>query len=388
MGHFGSRPIRLAWFSVVLPALLLNYFGQGALLLGHPEAVVNPFYYMAPKWALYPLVVMATVATIIASQAVISGAFSLTMQAIQLGYSPRLDIEHTSSREFGQIYLPGINWGLMAACICLVIGFGSSGHLAAAYGVAVTSTMVITTVLFYFVSVHRWKWPVPVAVLLCGSFMVFDLAFFGANIIKVEHGGWFPLLVATLVFTGMATWKRGRQILAERLRGTSVPVTSFIQNLQKFKPHPVPGTSVFMNGNPEGTPSALLHNLKHNKVLHERLIILSVFTEDQPRVSKKDRVSIETLEKGIYRLAIHFGFMQDPQIPEALEGVLIDDWMFDINQTTFFLGRETLILTHKPGMAFWRKYLFFFMSRNARSATSFFGLPPNRVVELGIQVEI
>jgi KUP system potassium uptake protein len=388
MGHFGSRPIRLAWFTVVLPALLLNYFGQGALLLRHPETVVNPFYYMAPKWALYPLVAMATVATIIASQAVISGAFSLTMQAIQLGYSPRLDIEHTSSREFGQIYLPGINWGLMVACICLVIGFGSSGHLAAAYGVAVTSTMVITTVLFYFVAAHRWHWPKPIAALLCGSFMIFDLAFFGANIIKVSHGGWFPLLVAALVFTAMATWKRGRQILAERLRGTSVPVTSFIPDIQRFKPHPVPGTSVFMNGNPEGTPSALLHNLKHNKVLHERLIILSVFTEDRPRVSKKDRVSLEKLEKGIYRLGIHYGFMEDPLIPGALKDVSFDDGLFDLNQTTFFLGRETLILTHKPGMTLWRKYLFFFMSRNARSATSFFGLPPNRVVELGTQVEI
>ncbi len=388
MGHFGPRPIRLAWFGVVLPALLLNYFGQGALLLAHPETVVNPFYHMAPAWALYPLVVMATVATIIASQAVISGAFSLTMQAIQLGYSPRLEIQHTSSREIGQIYLPAVNWGLMVACICLVVGFGSSGHLAAAYGVAVTTTMVVTTVLFYFVAVHRWNWPLPLAGLLCGGFLLFDLAFFGANILKITHGGWFPLLVAALVFTGMATWKRGREILMQQLRVTSVPVTSFIEDMNRFAPSQVPGTSVFMNGNPEGTPSALLHNLKHNKVLHERLIILSVFTEERPHVSRRDRVTIETLSKGIYRLGVHYGFMEEPNIPVALAGVTLDDWTFDMSQTTFFLGHETLISTRKPGMARWREHLFIFMSRNARNATAFFGLPPNRVVELGVQVEI
>ena len=388
MGHFGPRPIRLAWFAVVLPALLLNYFGQGALLIAHPEAVVNPFYHMAPAWALYPLVVMATVATIIASQAVISGAFSLTMQAIQLGYCPRLEIQHTSSREFGQIYLPAVNWGLMVACISLVLGFGSSGHLAAAYGVAVTTTMVITTLLFYFVAVHRWNWPVPLAALLCGGFLLFDLAFFGANILKVIHGGWFPLLVATLVFTGMATWKRGREILMLRLRVASVPVTTFIQDMDRFAPTRVPGTSVFMNGNPEGTPSALLHNLKHNKVLHERLIILSVFTEERPHVPKRDRISSETLGEGIYRLGVHYGFMDEPDIPSALAGLSLDGWDFDMSQTTFFLGRETLISTSRPGMARWREHLFIFMSRNARTATSFFGLPANRVVELGTQVEI
>jgi KUP system potassium uptake protein len=388
MGHFGPGPIRLAWFAVVLPALLLNYFGQGALLLAHPETVVNPFYHMAPVWALYPLVVMATVATIIASQAVISGAFSLTMQAIQLGYSPRLEIQHTSSSERGQIYLPAVNWGLMVACICLVVGFGSSGHLAAAYGVAVTTTMVVTTLLFYFVAVHRWKWPVPLAGLLCGGFLLFDLAFFGANILKVAHGGWFPLLVAALIFTGMATWKRGREILMQRLRITSVPVTTFIEDMNRFAPSRVPGTSVFMNGNPMGTPSALLHNLKHNKVLHERVIILSVFTEERPHVSRRDRVTIETLSRGIYRLGVHYGFMEEPNIPVALAGVTLDGWTFDMSQTTFFLGRETLISTSKPGMARWREHLFIFMSRNARNATSFFGLPPNRVVELGTQVEI
>ena len=388
MGHFGARPIRLAWFAVVLPALLLNYFGQGALLASHPETVVNPFYHMAPDWALYPLVLLATVATVIASQAIISGAFSLTMQAIQLGYCPRLDIQHTSAQEIGQIYLPAVNWALMAACICLVFGFRSSGHLAAAYGVAVTTTMVITSLLFYFVMVHRWRWPVPVALLLTGCFLVFDLAFFGANLLKIAHGGWFPILVAALVFTAMATWKRGRQLLVARLRTTSVPVTEFLDNLGKYQPARVPGTAVFMNGNPEGTPSALLHNLKHNHVLHERLIILSVFTEELPHVSVKDRVAVERIGQRMYRMSVRYGFMEEPDIPRVLGQVVFDEWEFDLEQTTFFLGRETLLATDKPGMARWREHLFIFMSRNARSATSFFGLPPNRVVELGTQVEI
>ncbi len=388
MGHFGSRPIKLAWFAVVLPSLLFNYFGQGALLARHPEAVANPFYRMAPAWGLYPLVFLATVATVIASQAVISGAFSLTMQAVQLGYSPRLDIEHTSAREFGQIYLPAVNWGLMVACIGLVLGFRSSGHLAAAYGVAVTTTMVITTLLFYFVATHRWKWPVPLAAVLCAGFLAFDLSFFGANILKIAHGGWFPLLVAAIIFTLLATWKRGRQILIRRLRITSVPVTSFLQSLGAFAPARVSGTAVFMNGNPEGTPTALLHNLKHNKVLHERLIILTVATEEVPHVPLQERVEVERLGEGIYRLTARYGFMEDPDIPRALSRVSLDGWKFDMAQTTFFLGRETLISTEKPGMARWRENLFIFMSRNARSATSFFGLPPNRVVELGAQVEI
>jgi KUP system potassium uptake protein len=388
MGHFGPRPIKLAWFVVVLPSLLLNYFGQGALLTLHPEAVVNPFYRMAPSWALYPLVVLATVATVIASQAVISGAFSLTMQAVQLGYSPRLDIEHTSAREMGQIYLPAVNWGLMVACIGLVLGFGSSGHLAAAYGVAVTTTMVITTLLFFVVATQRWNWPLPVALLLCGGFLTFDLCFFTANILKVAHGGWFPILVAAIVFTLMATWKRGREILFGRLRITSVPVASFLESLGAFSPARVPGTAVFMNGNPEGTPSALLHNLKHNKVLHERLIILSVSTEEVPHVSVKDRVEVERMGEGMYRLTVRYGFMEDPNIPKALSPLDLDGWKFNIAQTTFFLGRETLISTEKPGMARWRENLFIVMSRNARSATAFFGLPPNRVVELGAQVEI
>ena len=388
MGHFGPRPIKLAWFAVVLPALLLNYFGQGALLLRRPAAVANPFYHMAPDWALYPLVAMSTAATVIASQAVISGAFSLTRQAIQLGYCPRLDIEHTSAQEIGQIYLPAVNWGLMLACIGLVIGFGSSGNLAAAYGVAVTTTMVITTLLFFFVVVHRWHWPLPLAILLCAAFLAFDLAFFGANSLKIAHGGWFPLLVAILVFTCMATWKRGRDILAKRMRITAVPIAEFLKHLEAFAPARIPGTAVFMNGTSEGTPSALLHNLKHNKVVHERLIILNVATEEIPHVPKQDRVTVERLGPGMYRVIVHYGFMEDPNIPRVLAEVSFDDWRFNPMQTTFFLGRETLISTKKPGMARWREHLFIFLSRNARSATSFFGLPPNRVVELGAQVEL
>ncbi len=388
MGHFGSRPIRLAWFAVVLPALLLNYFGQGALLLRNPETIVNPFYHMAPRWALYPLVVMATMATIIASQAVISGAFSLTVQAIQLGFSPRMAIEHTSTREAGQVYLPEVNWALMVACICLVIGFGSSGNLAAAYGVAVTSTMVITTVLFGVVAIQRWHWPVAVTLLLCGGFLIFDCAFLGANFTKISHGGWFPLLVALLVFAAMSTWKQGRKVLAERLRVTAAPLTQFVEHIESFSPRKVPGTSVYMNGNPEGTPAALLHNLKHNKVLHERVVSLSVVTEGTPRVSLNDRFSVERLAKGIYRMEIHYGFMENPVIPRALKGFAVDDWTFDLDQTTFFLGRESLVASNKKGLSPWRKYLFLFMAKNARSATTFFGLPPDRVVELGIQVEI
>ncbi|AMV70940.1 potassium transporter Kup [Desulfuromonas carbonis] len=388
MGHFGTRPIRLAWFAVALPALLLNYFGQGALLIRQPELVINPFYHMAPDWALYPLVVMATLATVIASQAVISGAFSLTRQAIQLGYSPRLDIEHTSAREMGQIYLPTVNWALMAACICLVLGFRSSSHLAAAYGVAVTTTMVITTLLFYFVAVHRWHWPVLLAAVLSAGFLVFDLAFFGANMLKIAHGGWFPILVAALVFTAMTTWKRGRRLLMQRLRGTTTTLESFLANLDAAAPTRVPGTAVFMNGDPERTPSALLHNLKHNRVLHERVLILSAITEEIPHVPRRERTSTERLGAGIYRIILHYGFMENPDVPRALSRIALDGWEFDPAQATYFLGRETLISTSRPGMARWREHLFIFMSRNARNSTFFFGLPPNQVVELGAQLEI
>jgi KUP system potassium uptake protein len=388
MGHFGTRPIRLAWFVMVLPALLLNYFGQGALLLARPETAQNPFYLMAPSWALIPLVVLSTAATVIASQAVISGAFSLSMQAVQLGYSPRLDIEHTSARERGQIYLPAINWLLMVCCIGLVVGFRSSSNLAAAYGIAVTTTMVVTTCLFFFVIRDRWRWSLPLAVLLCGGFLLFDLAYFGANIAKIAHGGWFPLTVAAVVFTLMSTWKRGRRILAAQMKAGALPLEDFLAGIQVSPPQRVPGTAVFMSGNLRVIPSALLHNLKHNKVLHQRLVILSVVTEEIPHVPTPRRVTLEAVGEGMYHLVLRYGFMEEPNIPEALAGVELDGWKFNMMETTFFLGRETLIPSEKPGMALWREKLFMVMSRNARTATAFFGLPPNRVIELGVQIEI
>ncbi len=388
MGHFGRRPIRLAWFAVVLPALLFNYFGQGALLLLRPEAVANPFYEMVPRWALYPVVLIATLAAIIASQALISGAFSLTMQAVQLGYLPRVAIEHTSAREMGQIYIPGINWLLMASCIGLVLGFRSSSNLAAAYGVAVTTTMVITTVLLTVVERERWKWSTGVVAAFSGVFLAIDLSFWGANLVKIPHGGWVPLVIGGTVFTLMTTWKTGRSILAKRFAESSLPWALFVRDVAENGPPRVPGTAVFMYGHPEGTPPALLHSLKHYRVLHEQVVLLSVETEEVPHVAPEERTSVEVLGHGFFRLVIRYGFMEEPNVPEALARV--DQEGLDLlpGRTTFFLGRETLIPSRNPGMAAWREHLFAVMSRNARPATSFFGLPPNRVVELGAQIEL
>jgi KUP system potassium uptake protein len=388
LGHFGRRPIRLAWFTLVLPALLLNYFGQGALLLTEPETAHNPFFRLAPGWALYPLVVLATMATIIASQAVISGAFSLTRQAVQLGYSPRMQIEHTSSDEIGQIYIPPVNWTLMVATIGLVLGFQTSSALAAAYGVAVTTTMVITTLLFYVVARELWGWSRWTAALLTVGFLVVDLAFFGANIIKIGHGGWFPLAIAAGVFTLLSTWKRGREILAQRLRVGALPVERFLEDLATHPPTRVAGTAVFMTGNPDVVPVALLHNLKHNKVVHERVVLLAVTTQDVPRVPRKERVESESLGDGFYRITIHYGFMEDPNVPSVLSLIKADGLEFTSMETTYFLGRERLLVTEKPGMAMWRERLFAFMARNAQGATAFFRIPPNRVVELGVQIEL
>jgi KUP system potassium uptake protein len=388
MGHFGPRPIKLAWFTVAFVALLLNYFGQGALLLRNPGAVENPFYLLAPSWGLYPLVIIATVATVIASQAVISGAFSLTMQAVQLGYSPRLNIEHTSQTERGQIYLPFVNRTLMVCCIGLVLGFRSSGNLASAYGIAVASTMSITTLLFFVVARYNWKWSLWKSLSVCGAFMVFDISFFLANIVKVAHGGWFPLLVAALIFALMTTWKWGRAILAKRLMAGTIPVTDFLKNMQEYPPIRVPGTAVFMSGNIKGTPSALLHNLKHNHVLHEMVILVAVVTEEVPHVFDRDRITREKMADGFYRVTLHYGFMEDPNVPKALKLADLDGWTYNPLKTTFFLGRETLLT--KENSEFWgiREQLFVLMSRNARNATDFFSLPPNRVVELGMQVRL
>ncbi|HBT82571.1 MAG: potassium transporter Kup [Desulfuromonadales bacterium GWC2_61_20] len=388
MGHFGTRPIRLVWFCLVLPALLLNYFGQGALLLAHPANVENPFFLLAPTWALIPLVLLATAATVIASQALISGAFSLSMQAVQLGFSPRLDIEHTSAREKGQIYLPGVNWILMLCCIGLVVGFRSSSNLAAAYGIAVTATMAVTTCLFFFFIRDRWGWPLSLSLLVCGTFLLADLAFFGANIVKIAHGGWFPLVIGVIIFTLMATWKRGRSILSARMREGAMALDLFTSSIAASPPHRVPGTAVFMSGNLDIVPSALLHNLKHNKVLHQRVVFLSVLTESSPHVPPAERADLTPLAGGMYRIVLRYGFMDEPNVPAALAALELDGWRFSMMETTFFLGRETVIPSAAPGMALWRERLFMLMSRNSRTATDFFGLPPNRVVELGLQVEI
>lgn len=389
MGHFGRKPIRLAWFSLVLPALLINYYGQGAAVLMDPTVAEHPFFRMAPAWALIPLVGLATAATVIASQALISGAFSLTRQAVQFGYSPRVEIVHTSAEEVGQIYIPWINWILLVSVIGLVLGFRTSSNLAAAYGIAVATTMVITTVFVYFVAVDRWGWSKPKAGGLIGFFLLLELAFFGANAMKFFQGGWFPLLVGVVIFTLMATWKTGRMILTERLRQGALPMDLFLMSMESHPPARVSGTAVFMAGNADGAPHALLHNLKHNKVLHERVIFLTVRTEDIPHVPEDQQIQVEQINDTFYRIIAAYGFMQDPNVPRILERCSKFGLTFNLMETTFFLGRETLIPTRQhKGMALWRERVFVWMSKNARNATDFFRLPPNRVVELGAQIEI
>jgi KUP system potassium uptake protein len=388
MGHFGKRPIRIAWFALVLPSLLLNYFGQGALLLSDPTAAEQPFFLLAPQWALFPLVGLATAAAIIASQALISGAFSLTRQAIQLGYCPRLDIEHTSSHEVGQVYVPQVNWALMVSTIAIVIGFGSSTALAAAYGIAVTLTMVITAVLLHVVATERWGWPSALALGMTGAFLTVDLAFFGANALKIAHGGWLPLVIGALLFTLMTTWKTGRKIVAERLTARAVPLEEFLAQVAESRPARVSGTAVFMTAQPRGTPPALAHNLRYNKVLHEHVITLMVTTQPVPYVPDERRITVRALGQGIFDVVVRYGFMEDPNVPAAL--VLARDYGLELDDedVTFFLGRETLIVTRTPGMSMWRERLFVLISRNAVRATAFFRLPPERVVELGVQVEL
>jgi len=388
MGHFGRRPIRLAWFGLVLPALMLNYFGQGALILLNPRAASQPFYLMAPTWALLPLVVLATLAAIIASQALISGAFSLTRQAIQLGYAPRLDIAHTSSLEMGQVYVPQVNWAMAAATILIVVGFQSSSALAAAYGIAVTVTMVITALLLHVVATERWGWPHWATLAVTGIFLVVDGAFLGANLIKIPQGGWLPLAIAIFIFTLMTTWKTGRQLVAERLTARATPIDVFIASLKALGPARVHGTAVFMTAQPTGTPPALVHNLRYNKVLHDHVVILTVTTARRPYVPPEDQVSVESLGNGLYNVRLRYGFMQDPDVPEALMHAIKLGLELDPGDVTFFLGRETIIVTKRQGMAVWRERLFVLMARNAVRATAFFRLPPERVVELGVQVEM
>jgi KUP system potassium uptake protein len=388
MGHFGRRPIRIAWFALVLPALMLNYFGQGALLLHNPRAASQPFYLMVPSWGLLPMVVLATLAAIIASQALISGAFSLTRQAIQLGYAPRLEIAHTSSLEMGQVYVPQVNWGMAAATILIVIGFKSSSALAAAYGIAVTFTMVITALLLHVVATERWGWPSWAALLMTGIFVAIDGAFLGANLIKIPSGGWLPLVIAAIAFTLMTTWKTGRRLVADRLTARATPIDVFIASLKALGPARVRGTAVFMTAQPTGTPPALVHNLRYNKVLHDHVVILTVTTAPKPYVPVAEQVAVESLGQGLYNVKLQYGFMQDPDVPEALMHAIKLGLELDPGDVTFFLGRETIIVAKRQGMAVWRERLFVLMARNAVRATAFFRLPPERVVELGVQVEM
>jgi KUP system potassium uptake protein len=388
MGHFGPVPIRRAWLFFVMPALVLNYFGQGALLLEDPAAIKNPFYLLAPQWALIPLVILATCAAVIASQAVISGAFSLTRAAIQMGYCPRLKLLHTSDRQIGQIYVPFINWTLLIAVVLLVVGFRSSDALGGAYGIAVTLAMLIDSVLIFVVMRRIWGWSHPVALAIATPLALIDLAFLASNSLKVPAGGWFPLLIGGVVFTLLTTWKRGRALLMERLSEDSMPLGLFIDSIEASPPARVSGTAVFLTSTADRVPHALLHNLKHNKVLHERVIFLTIHTQDFPRVPPKERVRVSELGCAFARMDAYYGFAEDPDVPELLETIAKDGFEFDMMETSFFVSRETLIASVAPGMALWRERLFVSMSKLAVKATDFFHIPTNRVVELGTQVEL
>lgn len=389
MGHFGRRPIRFAWFWLVFPALLANYFGQGALLLARGQEVVeNPFYALAPQWFLYPLVVIATLAAVIASQALISGAFSLAQQAIQLGFSPRMTIVHTSNEASGQIYVPEVNTILMVACVALTLMFQKSGNLAAAYGIAVMGTMVITSILLFSVERRIWHWPLWQALALCGAFMVIDIPFLMANVVKIVSGGWVPLVVAFSIYSLMTTWKRGRTAVRKHLAEGSLPLDYFLSRLADYNPHRVKGTAVFMTSTMGVTPPILLHHFKHNKVLHEKVILFTIVTEGIPEVPKRDRIQMRELEHGFSEVIAHYGFMQTPNVPLALRRAAELGLEFDPGAVSYFLGRETLLTTGKSGMSNWRKRLFVYLARNARPANTFFRIPPNRVIELGAQVEL
>jgi KUP system potassium uptake protein len=388
MGHFGATPIRRAWLLFVMPALVINYFGQGALILNDPAAIKNPFYLLAPDWALVPLLVLATAAAIIASQAVISGAFSLTRAAIQMGYCPRLTIEHTSERAIGQIYVPFINWSLLAAVIALVVGFRNSDNLAAAYGIAVTLAMLIDSILIFVVMRRLWNWPMWAAVGTAAPLLLIDLTFLSSNALKIPDGGWFPILIGIVVFTLLTTWKRGRIVLMERLAEDAMPLDLFIQSIEASPPTRVPGTAIFLTGTQDRVPHALLHNLKHNKVLHDRIIFLTVVTRDIPFVSDEERYEIRPLGCDFFKMLAHYGFKEDPDIPALLEDCGRKGVTFDMMETSFFVSRETLIPTVAPGMALWREKIFVSMSKNATKASEFFQIPTNRVVELGTQVEL
>ncbi len=388
MGHFGRFPIRLAWFIFVLPSLILNYFGQGALILHNANAVKNPFYLLAPEWALIPLILLATMATVIASQAVITGAFSVSRQALQLGYIPRMHIQHTSESTQGQVYMPRVNWGLMIATMALVIGFRSSGNLAAAYGIAVTGDMVITSLLAAVVFHEIWRWSKLKTGLLVTLFLITDLAFFSANVLKIPDGGWVPLLIGIIILTLMLTWKSGRSMVYTRLKADAMAIEPFIEAIGAHPPPRVPGTAVFMTPNPDGVPHAMLHNLKHNKVLHKKVVILTVKFLDIPHTNLEERVSVEALPYEFYRVTVKYGFKDEPDLPRDL--ALCAKYGLEIGtmDTSYFIGKESLIASHKSGMAYWRKKIFIGLFRTAETITNQFKLPPNRVVELGSQLMI
>ncbi len=388
MGHFGRKPIARAWFALVLPGLVLNYFGQGALLLENPAAARNPFYLLAPSWALLPMIGLATLATIIASQAVISGAFSLSQQAMQLGYIPRMQVQHTSSAAQGQIYIGLVNWALMVAVVLLVIGFGSSGALAAAYGVAVTTTMLIDTLLVAAVVLLLWRTPRWLAIPVLLGFLLVDSLFFSANVPKIFQGGAFPVVAGIALFLLMTTWKRGKQMLFARLDETALPLPAFLDSIRIQPPHRVGGTAIFLSARPDAVPHALLHNLLHNQVLHEQVVLLTVLSEDSPRVAVRERIEVTSYGDGFYRVLLHFGFMEEPNVPQALSLCNAEGLDFSPMRTTYFLSRETVIPTKRFGMAPWRERLFAFLQKNANSSMSYFQLPVNRVIELGTQVEI
>ncbi|AWK88023.1 potassium transporter Kup [Azospirillum thermophilum] len=388
MGHFGRRPIRLAWMYMVLPALLLNYFGQGSLLLHEPEALENPFYHLAPDWAQLPLVVLATAATVIASQAVISGAFSLTRQAVQLGYLPRREIRHTSEHEIGQVYIPRNNWILLVGVVILVIGFGSSSNLAAAYGVSVTGAMAIDAILAAVVAWRLWRWNPLLVIVAFTGFLAIDLILFGATLTKVPQGGWFPLAIAFGVYLLMTTWRHGRKLLTDRLYSDALPMELFLSRITPQSPQRVAGTAVFMTGRSDLVPHAMLHNIKHNRVLHERVVMVTVNIEEVPRISDDRTMEVDKLGKGFWRVVLHFGYLEQPNIPRALESCRRFGLHLDLMDTSFFLGRETLIPSRRRGLPGWREPMFILMSKTALSATEFFCIPPGRVVELGTQVEI
>jgi KUP system potassium uptake protein len=387
MGHFGRNPIRLSWMSIVMPALMLNYLGQGALLLGDPSAIRNPFFLLAPDEVRLPMVILATMATVIASQAVISGAFSVTRQAVQLGFLPRIRILHTSARTEGQIYIPFINWVLLPLVIMLVLGFRSSSNLAAAYGISVTGTMLITTLMMGVLVTQVWKWNKWLAGPVIGLYILIDGAYFAANLTKIPDGGWFPLLVGLVTFTFLTTWARGRYLMQQRLKESAMPMEVFIKSASRAATR-VPGTAVFMTSTPDGVPHALLHNLKHNKVLHERILVLTVVIDEIPFIDMEDRIEVIDLGENFYRMILRYGFMQQPDVPATLKLVENCGPQIRMMDTSFFLARQTLLASERPGMAIWREKLFAWMLRNAESAMEFFKLPTNRVVELGSQVEI